>query len=334
MIGIDLGGTKILAALVGPRGEILSSPVEVATPRGASTEPGPADGVPESSEPESSEPAKLRDSAAEERLERAIVSAARAAGRGYDVRAVGLAAAGFIDAAGERVEFAPHLPWRAAPVRRRLSAALGLPVALENDATCAGVAEFRVGAARTAGSMVLLTVGTGIGGALGMSSPGGERFVWRGATGMAAEFGHMQVVPEGRECPCGLRGCLEQYCSGRALARAALDRGAPVADGAAAGSLEHRARAGDPAALAAFEEVGTWLGVGIASVCAGIDPDVVVIGGGVARTGELLLAPARRALADHAVGPHRPPPPVVAAEFVERAGLIGAGLLAHDLLAQ
>lgn len=306
VIGVDLGGTKMLAAPIDRAGVLGATPVHVPTP--------------------SPEPGRAR----EQEVEDAIVAAVHGAAAGQQVAAVGLAAAGFIDASGTVVRFAPHLPWRDAPVRDRLAERLGCPVALENDATCAGVAEFRLGAAEDAASMLLLTVGTGIGGAIGLTSPGGERFVWRGSAGMGGEFGHATAVPGGLECPCGLQGCWEQYCSGRALGRAAARHGATVAGV----ELTEAARAGDPAAVAAFDEVGAWLGAAIASACAGLDPEVVVIGGGVSVAGDVLLAPARAELAARLVGmPHRQVPPVVTGRFGERAGLVGGALVAHDLLA-
>lgn len=305
VVGVDLGGTKMLAAPVDRAGRLGAAPVRFAT---GSARPGPAQ---------------------ERAVEDAIVSAVRATAGGREIAAVGLSAAGFIDAAGAVMRFAPHLPWREAPVRDRLAERLGCPVALENDATCAGVAEFRLGAAADTASMLLLTVGTGIGGAVGVTAPGGERFVWRGAAGMAGEFGHATAVPDGLECPCGLRGCWEQYCSGRALGRAALRHGAT----ATGSGLTEAAAAGDPAALAAFAEVGAWLGAAIASACAGLDPERVVIGGGVSAAGEVLLAPAREELARRLVGmPHRAVPAVVGSHFGEQAGLVGGALVAHDLV--
>lgn len=301
VVGVDLGGTKLLAGQIDERGQVLGTPLRLDTP---------ADGT-------------------ERDIEDAVVAAVHQVAAGRQLAAVGVAAAGFLDVTGAAVAFAPHLPWRDAPVKERFERRLAVPVAIENDATAAGVAEFRRGAAAQAPSMLLLTVGTGIGGAVGLTSPSGERFVWRGSSGMAGEFGHAAVEPGGRACPCGLRGCFEQYSSGRALARAARQNGAT----GVGRQLTEDARAGAPAALAAFDEVGDWLGRGIAAACAGFDPAVVVIGGGVATAGDLLLGPARRRLANQLVGAaHRPAPAVVLAHFGETAGLVGAGLLGHDSL--
>lgn len=301
VVGVDVGGTKILAATVANDGA-LGPRVEV---------PMPGRDVPER--------------ALEDALDRAVHDAAD----GRRLRAVGVSAAGFVDASGQRVVFAPHLPWRDAPVRARLEDRWQVPVALENDATCALVSEHQWGAARGRDSVLLVTVGTGIGGGLLVHG----RPV-RGSSGMAGEYGHMTVVPRGRACECGGAGCWEQYCSGRALARAAVDDRSDVDPrevGHGSGpTITAAARAGDPAARAAFATVGGWLGAGLANLVAAIDPEIVVIGGGVSRAGELLLAPARAELARRLVGgTHRTPPELVIATTGVEAGLRGAACLAH-----
>lgn len=292
-IGVDVGGTKVLAGVVDADGRVLHT---VRLP--ARTGPGDV-----------------------ETLEATLTEAVRSAGEGYAVRGVGLAAAGFVDAAGEQVVFAPHLPWRDAPVRRRMAQRWGLPVALENDATCAAWAEVEHGALRGVPHGVVVTVGTGIGGGLVLDGR-----VVRGAGGMAGEFGHVRLVPDGRPCPCGLTGCWEQYASGTALVRAA---GPAYVDGPA---VTAAAEQGDPTALAAFAEVGTWLGIGVANLVAALDPEIVVVGGGVARAGELLLAPARQSLTDHLVAArHRRGPRLEVAHHGEQAGVVGAAALVRRL---
>ena len=210
---------------------------------------------------------------------------------------------------GRRVVFAPHLPWRGEDVRGRLERRLGTPVLLDNDATCAAHAEATYGAGRGAASMLLVTLGTGIGGGLVLDGR-----VWRGHHGMAGEFGHMQVVPDGAPCECGRRGCWEQYSSGNALVRAARSRlateptvlaelcegdpqaltGPMVTDAAAAGDLVARA---------AFASVGRWLGVGLANLVAAFDPALLVVGGGVADAGERCSAPPGRPWQGRSSGP-------------------------------
>ncbi|MEJ7793908.1 MAG: ROK family protein, partial [Nocardioides sp.] len=266
----------------------------------------------------------------------------RAAG-GRPLAAVGVAAAGFVDASGSRVMFAPHLPWCGEDVRARLSSRIGAPVFLDNDATCAAHAEASYGAGQPVGgaasSMVLVTLGTGLGGAFVI---GGR--VWRGASGMAGEFGHMQVVPDGAPCECGRRGCWEQYSSGNALVRDARSRlGAEptvlfeLCDGdpdRLTGPMVTAAAAdGDLVARAAFTRIGEWLGVGLANLVAALDPALIVVGGGVSEAGDRLLEPAREALARSLVGAgHRVVPPVVRAALGAEAGLIGAASLAREAL--
>lgn len=316
-IGVDVGGTKVLAGVVDHAGRVLHV-VRRDTPQ-----PG----------------ATARE--VEDVVVDAVLAVVALAGD-PPVAGVGLAAAGFMDVERERVLFAPHLPWRGEPVRRSLADRLGIGVAVDNDANCAGLAEVTYGAARGVASALMITLGTGIGGAWLLR---GE--VIRGANGMAGEFGHMCVVPDGVVCPCGQRGCWEQYCSGTALARvlaARLEEETDRSQGARRSSTSHRsaasedltgplitdaARQGDPIALAAFASVGDWLGRGVANLVAALDPDLVVIGGGVSQAGELLLAPARAALAQSITGAgHRTLPPLVAAELGAEAGLIGAAVLA------
>ena len=230
-------------------------------------------------------------------VEGLIADAVEALRARHDVRAVGVAAAGFVDAAGARVRFAPHLSWRDEPLRDRLGARLGLPVLVANDANAALWGEARFGAARGADHVLMVTLGTGIGGALLV---GGR--LHTGRNGMAGEFGHMRVVPDGRPCECGHTGCWEQYCSGKALARFAREAGSAAVGPALTEAASH----GEPVAPGAFAEVGRWLGVGLADLVAAFDPDLVLVGGGVSAAGELLLEPARRTFAEALVG-QRPP---------------------------
>ena len=205
-----------------------------------------------------------------------------------------------------------------------------VPVTLDNDANSAAWAEHRFGAGRGVEDLVMITVGTGIGGGLVL----GNR-LYRGAFGIAGEPGHTQVVENGRPCPCGNFGCLEQYASGRALvfeARAAADSGLeePIIDGVTGPAVTAAAARGDAAALAAFDAVGHWLGVGIANLAAVLDPALIVLGGGVSDAGALLLGPARKAFASSLSGRgHRPLARIELAALGSEAGLVGAADLAR-----
>ncbi len=295
--GVDVGGSKVLAVEIGADGaEIVAS------------EQMPMPG---------------RDQP-DEVVENAVAEAVRRLAAGRPLTAVGVSAAGLVDAAGERVRFAAHLPWRDAPVRQRFAGRWpGTLVVVGNDANCAAYAELVAGAARGVDSALLVTVGTGIGGAIIL----GGRVV-RGHNGMAGEFGHMQVVPDGLACECGLHGCWEQYCSGRALERVMRVSLGSHRDGP---EVEAAARAGDPVATQAFGSIGTWLGVGIAGLVSAFDPEIVIVGGGVSAGGDLLLEPARTALRGALQAPeHRLVPAIVPATFGPEAGAVGAALRARD----
>ena len=313
-IGVDIGGTKVAAAVVTPGGRVLAR-LRTQTPE------------------RSKSPAVVEDT---------IVSAVSELRREYTVRAVGVGAAGFVDERRSKVLFAPHLSWREEPLRDTLSVRLGLPVVVENDANASAWAEVRAGAARGVDDVVVVNLGTGIGGAI--VSEGRLR---RGRYGLAGEFGHMTVVPGGHRCECGNRGCWEQYASGNALTREARElvvAESPVAEalrqevggdpGLITGSLvSELARKGDRACRELMEETGTWLGVGLADLAAAFDPELFVIGGGVSETGGLLLDPARRAFAKGLTGRgYRPEAHVVAAALGNEAGVIGAADLARESL--
>ncbi len=302
-IGVDIGGTKVLAAVIDPTGRILDTET-------AAT-PGPGAGA---------ERATARE------VEDALVEVVSALTERHGRSTVGIAAAGFVDTSAERVRFAPHLPWRDEPLSARLGERLAGRVVgrvlVDNDANAALWAESRFGVARERRDVVMLTLGTGIGGALLLRGT-----LHRGRNGMAGEFGHMQVVPDGRDCECGGRGCWEQYCSGRALARAAAEAGRPLSGP----GLTAAAQEGDAAALAAYAEVGHWLGVGTANVVAAFDPEMVVVGGGVSAADELLLAPARESMVESLVGArHRELPHLVVAELGPLAGVVGVADLSRS----
>ncbi len=307
-IGVDVGGTKVLAAAVSEAGVVGRTARR-------------------------STPGRRVDAAL---VEEALTEAVLEVADGHPVAGVGIAAAGFVDASGGRVMFAPHLPWRGEEVRDRLAERWGTVVALDNDANCAARAESRYGAARGLADAIVVTLGTGIGGALIIDGR-----VHRGRNGMAGEFGHMQVVPGGHPCECGGRGCWEQYSSGNALVRFARERigqEPTVLEEMCEGNparlvgpmVTAAAEDGDLVARQAFASVGDWLGVGVANLVAAFDPDCVVVGGGVSAAGDKLLDPARHALLRSLVGAgHRVVPPLLQAALGPQAGVVGAADLAR-----
>ncbi|MFD0558597.1 glucokinase [Stackebrandtia endophytica] len=308
-IGIDIGGTKVLAGVVDPEGEVVTSRLR-STPA--------ADVV------------AIRD---------VIVESVAELRAEYEVSAVGIGAAGWIDSSRSTVQFAPNLAWRDEPLRDLLAAHIDLPIVVENDANVAAWAEFQYGAARDADSAALFTVGTGIGGGIVLNGD-----LVRGSHGIAAEFGHTLAVPDGTECGCGRHGCLEQYASGNALVRFAKEAAAgnpseatlllKSADGEVddidGPMVTEAARAGDPVSVAAFVKVGGYLGEALADMVQLLDPDILVIGGGVINAGELLLAPARqRYRAVLHARSRLPVAEIVAAQMGPQAGIIGAADLAR-----
>ncbi|MGY1835496.1 ROK family glucokinase [Blastococcus sp. SYSU DS0510] len=315
-LGIDIGGTKVAGGLVAPDGAI------VATARRAT--PGASVGDTEDAI--------------------AAVVEELADGHAGAIVGVGVGAAGWFDRTGDTVLFSPHLAWRNSTLRKDLAARLQRPLWVGNDADAAAWAEYRYGAARGADLALMITLGTGIGG--GIVLDGRLR---RGSHGVAGEWGHMRVVPDGRLCACGNRGCWEQYASGTALGQTAREV-ARTSPAAAAVLLErvdgepdrltgeHVARAaydGDPLALELVTEVGHWLGQGIADLAAVLDPEVVVIGGGVSVLGEMVLRPARERLERALPGRgFRPGPRVVAAALGAQAGIVGAADLVRKAVAE
>jgi glucokinase len=261
---------------------------------------------------------------------------------GGEVEAVGFGIPALIDQRSGRAVISVHLPLAGVPFGDIMAERLGLPVFVDNDANVAAIAEHRAGAARGCSEVVMLTLGTGIGGGLILRGA-----PYRGALGAAAELGHVVIDYDGPPCQgnCPNRGCLETLASGSALAREALRIAGERADSGlgralAAGRelagplVTELAHDGDPAALEAIELVGRRLGVGIANYVNIFNPDVVVIGGGVIGAGELLLAPARAEMLARALPPSRDEVRVVAARFGIEAGMIGAAALAFDGLSQ
>lgn len=291
--GIDIGGTKIAAGLVSSEGE-LSQRIERPT--------NPSD------------PQAIIDT---------VVEMVAELDGDQVARAVGVAAAAFLDRTRDRVYFAPNIAWSDFPLQDVLEERLGRPVTLENDANAAGWAEFQFGAAKHAHSMVMLTMGTGVGGAI---VEDGRLLI--GGFGAAGELGHIIIEPDGLLCGCGNRGCLEQYASGTALMREArADLGRPELTSE---EMTELLVDGDLAAIAVLNKVCDAMGRGITSLVAVTDPEVVVIGGGVAKAGTLVSEPITQSFKRHyGAYDRRPVPRIVVATMGNSAGVIGAADLAR-----
>lgn len=305
--GVDVGGTKILAGVVDDDGTIVEE-VRVVSPATDVDAIGTAI-------------AALVDDLASR----------------HEFSQVGVGAAGYIDKSRSTVLFAPNIAWRDVPLKAFLEERTGKDTVIENDANAAAWGEFAFGAGSAVDDFLLVTVGTGVGGGLVLDGA-----LYRGAFGIGAEIGHMRVVPGGILCGCGNLGCFEMYASGNALVRLAREAAeAGRADDLlkrAGGAVEHingplvtvAAREGDTAAAALLAEVGRWLGEGIASLTAVLDPAMVAIGGGVSEADELLLEPAREGFLGQLTGRgHRPELVIRKATLGSRAGLIGAADLAR-----
>jgi glucokinase len=305
-VGVDVGGTKIAALRVGQDGRVLAR----------RTTPTPATD--------------------QERVVGEMIAAATAL-RSDEVAAVGVGAAGLVDREGT-VRYSPNIAWRDMPVRERMEAASALPCVVENDASMAAWGEFRVGAGANVRDLLLVAAGTGIGGGIVTN---GSLFV--GSNGFAAEIGHVIVDPDGPLCGCGNKGCWEQFASGRAITRAGREavREYPLSALAVLsggdpdrveGELVTRAAVeGDDVARGILAAVGRRLGRGIAGLVNVLDPEAVVLGGGVADAGDLVLEPARAEFLDALEAPaSRPEVPLLAAKLGNDAGAIGAGLLALE----
>lgn len=309
-IGIDVGGTKVLGGVVDPDGTVLTT-----SRRDTPREGGSA-------------------------LTQTIADVALELAAQYPVTAVGLSAAGFVSSDRKTMLATPNIAgWNGVQLDAELTALINLPVVLENDANAAAWGERTFGAGKGKQNMLMVTVGTGVGGGIIVNGQ-----LLRGAFGIAAEIGHLRVLPEGHLCGCGARGCFEQYASGNALLRHAreaiaaspdlarnlLSRGDGTLEGLTGRAITDAAREGDQVAVSAFNTTAQWLGAGIASLSVILDPECVVIGGGVVDAGEILLAPTRAAMERYMpfAGKH-PYPKIIAATLGNEAGLVGAADLAR-----
>ncbi|SHL85917.1 ROK family glucokinase [Actinacidiphila paucisporea] len=308
-IGVDIGGTKIAAGVVDEEGSILET-VKVPTP------PTP------------------------EGIVDAIVEAVRQVSAGHTIEAVGIGAAGYVDDKRATVLFAPNINWRHEALKDKVEQRVGLPVVVENDANAAAWGEYRFGAGQGHSDVICITLGTGLGGGIIIGNK-----LRRGRFGVAAEFGHIRVVPDGLLCGCGSQGCWEQYASGRALVRYAKQRAnatpenaetlLALGDGSVEGiegrHISAAARQGDPVAVDSFRELARWAGAGLADLASLFDPSAFIVGGGVADEGELVLDPIRKSFRRWLIGGEwRPHAQVLAAQLGGKAGLVGAADLARQ----
>jgi glucokinase len=305
-IGVDVGGTKIAAGVVMPEGEVLA---EVRYPTATTTK---------------------------ERLLSSIARAVVEVRDGFEVGGVCLAVPGSILAVENKVIDSPNLhAIEGVPLKDEIEERTGLQVTVENDANAAAWGEFRFGAGSEVDHLVFLTLGTGVGG--GVISHG---VLLRGAQGAGGELGHVTIQATGPRCNCGNRGCLEALASGTAIGRRAREVASERPDSSLGRLAVERkvlgedvtelARKGDEVALTVLEEAGTWLGIGIASFVNIFNPQVVAIGGGVAKAGGLILDSARREVRLRARSPARDLVEVKEATLGPESGVLGAAALARD----
>ena len=309
-IGIDVGGTKVLAGVVDSQGKIIEK-IRRETP----IEGGQS-------------------------LTKVIAEMANELKSKHQVQGIGVCSAGFFAPNRRSIIANPNIAnWNGVELADELEELIQRPVVLENDANAAAWGERQFGAGKESDELVLLTIGTGLGGGLITAGK-----IFRGSRGAAAEFGHMRAVPDGHLCGCGLRGCYEQYASGTALmrharesiaaspdrARSLLARGNGTLEGLTGEHLTQAAKDGDPVAIAAFNTTGYWIGVLVASLEAALDPAKIVIGGGVIAAGEILLNPIRESMSQHSLfRGKRTLPELVAATLGNDAGLIGVANLSR-----
>lgn len=307
-LGIDIGGTQLRAALVAEDGTVLTR----------DRRPTPAD-----------DPGSLVPT---------LVELIGAIWEGCgEHEPVGIGIAGLVTADGT-VRYGPNIGIRDLPLARILGEALDAEVLVANDASVAALGEQRAGAGVDRGDLVLVTLGTGVGGGVVIAGR-----LLTGATGFAGELGHVIVDEGGRPCPCGNRGCVEAYASGSAIGALARDRLVDPTTVTRLRDLDHvagpdvtsAAHEGDTVAIEVLEEAGRWLGVALASLVNVLDPELILLGGGAAAAAApWMLEPARVAMAERLVGSaFRDAPPVALAVLGDDAGVVGAGLLALETAA-
>ena len=308
-LGVDIGGTKISAGVVTSSGEVLR--YERRPMPKVVDEPSTTTMVDE-----------LVDSLLREYPQ---------------VDGIGIGCAGLVEWPGGAVRYAANSSYRGYMIRDHVACRTGIRTVIDNDGNVAAWAEYRVGVAKGHHIAVALTIGTGIGGGACLDGR-----IFRGSSGLGLEIGHIVVDPNGPRCGCGNYGCLEARVSGTALARRAKEAAAApggerlVELAGSAGNVTGEtvfaaASQGDEVALDLCNEMGFWLGIGVASLVTLLDPTIVVFGGGMMAAGELLLGPTRESLAKHVYAcSNRQLPSLLPAKVGDQAVLIGAALLAFE----
>ncbi|MDH4163446.1 MAG: ROK family protein [Nitrospirota bacterium] len=308
VIGVDLGGTNLRSALLTEGGDILDRHKQ-------------ATGVVEGHE-----------KVIRRLIENIRIHLRNAERRGLKVMAVGVGAPGVIHADSGVVVKSPNFPdWNNLPLKQELEGVLGIPVFIENDANAAALGEQWRGAGKNVQSMIFLTLGTGVGGGIILQGR-----IWHGADGMAGEIGHMTIVPDGRQCGCGNQGCLEMYASSRGIIMnyqeaCASDRtNAGARDAATSEMIYQAAGSGEKHALHAVDEMGRFLGIGIANLINIFNPEMVVVGGGVKDAWSLFIDAVRREVGRRAFAYPAERTKIVPSVLGDDAGMVGAAAVAFS----
>ncbi len=303
IVGIDLGGTNLKAGIVDTGGRILH---RLSIKTNSSADP---------------------QTISNQILELIAETIRSAQIKESDVAGIGLGSPGLVDKTGETILFSPNLPrWRNIPIKRIVSERFSKPCVLENDANAAAWGEKWVGAGKEAKSLVMLTLGTGVGGGIVIDNK-----LWRGANNVAAEIGHMVIQTDGPPCKCGNRGCVEVYASATGMVRRfkeLLDSGAPSSlknsGEITARMINDAAIQGDKVSLDVIEETGRYLGIALINIMHVLNPEMIVLAGGMIGSGELLMNPIRRVTTQRAFEASYQDTKIVFSQLGNDAGIIGA----------
>ncbi|MBE7445352.1 MAG: ROK family protein [Planctomycetia bacterium] len=303
IVGIDLGGTNLKAGIVDTEGKILHR-LSVKTHSDADSQ-------------------IISNQILE--LIAEIIRSAQV--KTSDIIGIGLGSPGLVDKKGETVLFSPNLPrWRNIPIKRIVAERFSKPCVLENDANAAAWGEKWAGAGKESGSLVMLTLGTGVGGGIVINNK-----IWRGANNVAAEIGHMVIQMDGPQCNCGNRGCVEVYASATGMVRRfkeLLQEGMPslikVSGEITAKMINEAALQGDKVSLDVIDETGRYLGIALINIMHVLNPEMIILAGGMIGSGELLMNPIRRATAQRAFEASYKDTKIVFSQLGNDAGIIGA----------